>query len=180
MPAAKREVRNLIILIASSLIVAFGVVVGILYYASSHGTYRANQVLVSGEKTNSSNQESHTPYVYNKIEFVHADRQGKGWGRYAVSQRAYEEFYKKVRNARSLHKLSDQEVAGFEQGMPSTLTLHGQGGKIYSQIEFLDEGDLFRVRHRTKDGSEEWVYFRLPGIRQEVDELFRPEDSSHE
>ena len=193
--SARREVRNLIAMLGSSVVVAFIVVIGLVYYFGSSGTYLLRNVLVSPEalerisfETNTGRQQR---FVFNKIEFTLADASGKGWGRYAVSKRAYADFYDDVEDLRSLPQLTDEIIAQFRTIAPSTLVIFvqakdnmgsGKDGVMFQRIEFIDQGDIFRLQLRHEqyeEGAqkEEWVYFRAPGIYQRVVNLFAPTSS---
>ncbi|MCH9625864.1 MAG: hypothetical protein S4CHLAM123_10480 [Chlamydiales bacterium] len=197
MKKERNEVRNLILMLSSAIFIAFVVVVGFIYYLGSSGTYILSNILVSPEtleRVSFSDYDSQTGkqarFVFNKIEFVRADMQGKDWGRFAVSPQSYAAFYKQVSSLRSLPKVTDEMVNQFDLIIPSTLTIlaqardnegPSQGTMIFQQVEFIDGGDLFRLRlHSRGDldrGKEEWIYFRSRGIYKKVIELFAPPPS---
>ena len=176
MRKAKKEVRNLIFMLGGAVALAFLVGALFLHFFGSSGTYRSYDVLISPQ-TLKEVSSSDRDFVFNKIEFVVADSSGKGWGRYAVSEASYAEFYSLVSNLSSLPKLTDEQVEQFERVAPSTLTIFTQPKRreesTFQRVEFLDEGSLFRVQLRER--IEEWAYFRKDGIYQDALELFAPE-----
>lgn len=189
MKKERREVQNLILMFSSAVFVAFLVVVGVVYYFGSSGTYLLRNILVSPETLEKVSFKDYDPqtgkqgrFVFNKIEFVRAGMQGREWGRFAVSKQSYAEFYRRVSSQRSIPMLTDEIVAQFEQIAPSTLTIFARMGEngetIFQQVQFLDQGDLFRVQLRhpieRRSPRDEWIYFRYPGIYQEVVKLFAP------
>ena len=158
---------------------AFLVVTALVYYFGSSGTYLLRTILISPEVLEKvSFTRSDSKFVFNKIEFVRAHSQGKGWGRFGVSVQSYAEFYKKVANERSLPVLTDEMLQQFKWITPSTLTISVRARDaeaIFQQVQFLDQGDIFRVQLHRDRQQEEWVYFSYPGIYKIVTELFSPE-----
>lgn len=186
-----REVRNVILMLGSSIFVAFLAVVILVYYLGSSGTYLLRNILISPETLQRTSFVHYDPktskearFIFNKIEFVRAQSQGRQWGRYAVSRASYAEFYKKVANERSLPLLTDERVQQFDLIVPSTLTIFVRGrdnfntsgdGILFQQVQFLDQDDLFRVELPPgRYGKDQWVYFRHPGIYKIVVQLFAP------
>jgi len=184
----RKEVQNLILMLSSAVMIAFIVVVGLVYYFGSSGTYLLRDVLISPDALKRISFTDYNPdsgdqsrFVFNKIEFVRAESRGKGWGRYAVSKQSYEAFYKLISNERSIPQISNEMILQFDRIVPSTLTIfiqardnegRAQDGTIFQQVEFLDKEDVFRVKMR--DSKDTWVYFRYPGIYNKVVELFAP------
>lgn len=164
MKKERREVRNLILMLSSALFIVFVVVVGLVYYFGSSGTYLLRNVLISPEA----------------LERVFFD--GKGASKKAVSPQSYAAFYELVASERSLPHVTDGIVAQFDQIVPSTLTIFRardnseKGDMVFQQIQFIDNGDLYRVQLRSlnqdKPIQEEWIYFRTPGIYKKVFKLF--------
>ncbi len=184
----RKEVQNLILMLSSAVFLAFLIVVGLVYYFGSSGTYLLRDVLISPDalkRISFSDYDQETgersPFVFNKIEFIRAESRGREWGRYAVSKESYEEFYNLVSHERSIPQVSDQMIEQFETIVPSTLTIFVQArdnkgtrenGFIFQRVEFLDREDVFRVQMRDSQGS--WIYFSYPGIYNKVVELFAP------
>lgn len=192
----RHEIRNLLLMLSTSFFVAFIFVVGLVYYFGSSGTYLMRDILVSPEALKtvlSSEGVKDEMYVFNKIEFIQADKQGKEWGRFSVSWESYAAFYRDVASQRSLPVVTDEIIAQFEQTTLSTLTIFVRSRDnaasesmnspmIFQQVQFLDESDLFRVQLRSFDHRnapvEEWAYFRKAGIYQKADKLFTPKLAS--
>ncbi|MCC5832149.1 MAG: hypothetical protein JJU12_03805 [Chlamydiales bacterium] len=184
----RKEVQNLILMLSSAVFVAFIAVVALVYYFGSSGTYLLRDLLISPEalkRISFTDYDPETgersPFVFNNIEFVRAERSGRDWGRYAVSKESYEEFYKLVSQKRSIPQISDEMISQFEIVAPSTLTIFVQArdnkgtrekGFVFQQVEFLDDADLFRVLMRDSPGT--WVYFTYPRAYNQVIELFAP------
>ncbi len=182
MSKPKKEVQSLIFMLSSAVFVAFVVVVCLVYYFGSSGTYLLRDILISPDALKRiSFTEEDSSFVFNKIEFVRADSHGREWGRFAVSKQSYEAFYKLVAHERSLPRISDEMIQQFAIIVPSVLTIMVQArdnegargsGSFFQQVEFLDNEDLFRVQMR--DSGETWIYFSYPGIYNKVVELFAP------
>lgn len=190
MKKERKEVRNLILMLSSAICLAFVVVLVMVYYFGASGTRALNEVLVSPQTLkvmDLEGEEARGSSAYQILEFERGETQGRGWGKYAVSLRAYKEFYNFIATERSLSQVTDEMVQQFDRTSPSTLTILIQSKKekatqkgfsVYQQVQFLNGGDLFRIE--TYDPGEgetsqpEWVYFRRPGIYQKVLELFVP------
>ena len=186
----RKQIRGLLATLASAVGLAVIVVVVFVYYLGSPGTYRLSQVLISPQTLDEISfadiSKKGGNFVFNKIEFVRAEASGRGWGRFAVSKESYREFYRLVDKERSILNLDNETVEQFNLVFPSTLTIYvtykekGRAqteGMIFQEVQFLDQGDVFRIlmRHKPADEMvEEWVYFQRPGIYQEVLALFAP------
>ena len=173
----KSDATRFVVTFVGAALFALLVVVALVTTYGASGTYLFKQVVLDPSLLEEAPSKG-TPFVSNKIEFVLADKLGKQWGRYAVSVASYRAFYHKVKNVRSIPKLNDRLVGQFALVASSTLTLFVQkeGKDLFSQIEFLDEGDAFRVRRPADLETDlEWIYFYYPGIYKTVTELFAPQ-----
>ncbi len=164
----KGEASTLIFMLGSAVFVAAIVVVGLVFYFGSSGTYLLSNVLASPKSL-----AEHEV----KLDFVHIDLNGKGWNRYPVSLKSYTAFYDKVSSTRSIPNVTDEMIEQFHQTQSSSLTLYVQESGLYQQVDFLP-GDLFRLMLPPKvDGSkseEEWVYFHKGSIYTDITKLFVP------
>lgn len=185
---SRKEVKSLVLMLASSVVIAFIGVVALVYYIGQPGTYRLGQVLISPEvikeisitdydvKTGRGN-----PFLFDKIEFIKADFYDKGRERYSVNTAGYEEFYEQTRGLRSIPKISEETIASLLLIPPSTLTIfvrkkgEFESRTVFQEIEFFGDSDYFRVRLRQEEKkSQEWIYFKEPGIYKRVLFLFVP------
>lgn len=186
----RREVRNLILMLSSAVFVAFLTVLGLVFYFGSSGTYLLRNILIEPrtlEKISFSDRHPATGqqrgFIFNKIEFERVDKEGRGWGRFAVSLEGYATFYREISNERSLPVVTDEVVDQFRRIAPSSLIIFAQDSVkseerkvIFQQIQLIDGGDIFRVQlHDPASSQEEWVYFRYPGIYKKAVDLFVPD-----
>ncbi|MFZ0564969.1 MAG: hypothetical protein WAM28_02090 [Chlamydiales bacterium] len=189
MKRVKREVRNLILMLGSGVCAAFLITVIIVYYFGSSGTYLLRNILVDPNVVmeEASFKSKRTPFIFNKIDFVHEQSEKGKKEQFSVSAKNYTHFYSKVAKAKSLPALTEETVKQFEWIPSSTLILFvrsrdhlelNEEETVFQQIQFLDQGDIFRVqlpKNCNNDShEEEWVYFSYPGIYKEVMELFAP------
>lgn len=192
MKRERREARNLILLLSSASFIAFVAVVAVVSYFGSEGTYLLRNILVSPQTLERNAFTDYEPSTrpprklkFTKMEFVRADKHGKGWGRFLVSRQAYEAFYKLVYRERSLPVVTEAMLKQFNTAAPSTLTIFVEGLEagetVFQQVQFLEGNELFRVQFhpltRTRDAPEHWIYFRYPGIYDHAVELFAPSKS---
>jgi len=173
MKKERREARNLILILSSASCIAFLVVVGLVYYFGSSGTFLLRNEMISPEALER--------ISFSEIEFTRAGKEKKNWGHFKVSMSAYRAFYKLVFSERSIPVLTDAMIAQFNSIRPSTLTILVRSRdneeadckeKILQEIQFVDSEGLFRIRFFSPQALEEWIYFRYPGIYEHVLELF--------
>ena len=184
MKKERMDVRKLLLLLASASFIAFLAVVGLVYYFGTSGTYLLRDILVSPE-TLEQNSLTHPEgnFAFNKIVFVRSEKHGQRWEHFAVSPQVYKNFYKLMYSERSVPVITDTMVNQFNSIAPSTLMIFVQEEivgeeKIFQQVQFIDNGELFRVQFRpfqhTEMPRETWIYFRYPGIYEQVIALFAP------
>jgi hypothetical protein len=192
MKKERREVRNLLFLVTCASGFALLTVAALIYFWAPSKGYLARSILIAPETlvTQSfieyrSLRESKTAFVFNKIEFTHKENKANGWGRFVVPLQAYKDFYLLIFSEKSISELTEEIVAQFTLSVPSSLTIvlkpedqetFYHGGKICQQIQFAGRGGLFRVQMHPSQSSdvptEEWVYFRYPGIYEQAVKLF--------
>jgi hypothetical protein len=186
MKRKRLSIRKPLFLLAATSFVAFLGVIALVYYFGSSGTYPLREILVPPETIEKSSWADQSPkerFIPNCIEFIRPSKEGGE--RFAVTAHAYRAFYKLVYSERSLPVITDTMVNQFTIATPSTLTVYvfsekkresAERGKFLQQVQFIHGGELFRVQLRPhpsiESPEERWIYFRYPGIYEQVVTLF--------
>ena len=180
-----KEIRNLLLVIGSGIIGAVAVALMMLYYYNPSGSYLAGNVLLSPESTKVIKfQDTHpttgspAKFIFDQIEFSYYDSQLKQWKKLNVEMDQYAKFYQLIGNERSL-EVPDEIKRLFNQPSPSVLSLKIRTeatsqsiSKPFIEVNFVNEGDYYRIELHEEGSSGSWAYFYHPGIYNKVLEMF--------
>jgi hypothetical protein len=188
-PPARKEIRNLLIVLTGSVLCAllFGGL--ILKYYSPGGSYNAKNVLLSPEMTAVLSYADTNPktgvkgrFIFDSLNFSYYDDVAKKWWHVPVNQLNYETFYKLVSSDSSPSGTHENIKKLFNQNHFSILNLKVRSDprgsaeistKTFQDIQFASQGDYYRVELREEGGQDTWAYFYHPGIYQESLQLFK-------
>lgn len=118
-------------------------------------------------------------FVLDDIEFSYYDSQIKEWKHYPIDVEKYAKFYWMVASDKSLempdeikNEFTPANLATLNLNIHDELKISLQTRKVFSRIEFIKEGNYYRINLREQNSIDAWAYFYHPGIYREVIELF--------
>lgn len=186
----KRQIRNLLMVLFSSVMCAFLVSGMLLYYYSPSGRYVVKNALLAPELTtalmyNDTNHKTggSSRFVFDGIEFAFYDSETKQQRKLQITPEQYQNFYQLIASEQSLLDVSKEVVALFNQEATAKLSIKVRTEshaawqdetKIFQSVLFVFEGDFFRIELHEEKSANNWVYFYHPGIYQEVMKVFIP------
>lgn len=184
-PSPKRQVRNLLSVLSFSILSAF-LIAGLLLYAyGPSGRYLVKQALLSPDlmtslNFNDSNHKTGgmSRFVFDGIELSLYDSQTKKMQNKPISLDGYKKFYELVANEKSLKSPPEEVESSFRKMPIASLLINIRTDshaawqdetKIFQEINFLVEGDYFRIELREEQNSGgNWAYYYYPGIYQKA------------
>lgn len=178
--SAKRDIRNLLIVIFGGVFFAFAISLFLLNYYNTSGVYFVRNVLLSPQiidklsfnDTNSKTGKM-TRFVFKEIEFKYYDEKGKKVFREGITISTYTSFYENIAEEKSIKEVTEEIRQLFYRLPPAVLALIIRSAdtsdtqtekKTFQNVEFSNKGDYFRIQLRTTEGSDTWAYFYHPGI----------------
>lgn len=177
-----KQVRNLLAVIGSAVLLAFAASLLMLYIYSPTGRYIVKNALLSPDTMNrlaysdlNSKAGGSTRFVFDAIEFSFFDQDLKKWQKVFVGNDAYSNFYDLIAEEKSTLDVTDEMVNAFSVPYPSTLTLRVKTEntaswqaftKIFQEVQFAKQGGLYRIALHQQDASQRWIYFNHPDIYQ--------------
>jgi hypothetical protein len=189
----RKQIRNLLVVIGSGVMTGFAIVLILLYNYNPSGSYLAKNVLLSPELAQTLSFKDSNPktggtslFVFDVIEFSYYDNIKKQWKNVHVDGNQYMRFYQVINNEKSLLEVTDDVRNLFNKGNMATLLLKVRTeshaawqatSKVFTEVNFVGEGDYYRVGLHEQNPSNPWAYFYHPGIYRQVLEIFVPKSS---
>lgn len=186
-PAAKKSIRNLVVIISCGVLSAFLVTFFLLYFYNPTGIYFAKNALLAPklvktlayEEFNSKSRETFR-YTINDIQYSYFDNISKTWNKSSVSQESYNTFYQAVMTDSSVWEVTDTIVDLFAKQMPAKLVFwvkrensNNNEVKVFQEVQFANGSDYYRIELREQSAGTTWAYFHHPQIYQLAQDLFR-------
>lgn len=174
-PAAKRDIRNLMLLLAIGVTAAFLLAGLFLYNYGPSGRYAAQNVLLDPKLLTDLGSKKNL--TFKSIEFNFYDDSKKEWKKLNIDINQYAKFYQLVANEKSLEDVSADVKSLFSSGKPATINIFVKSDgvdKVFQEIVFAPQGNYFRVELRDQSAKEQWAIFHYPQIYQTVHNLFIP------
>lgn len=181
--SARRQIRNLLLVLFTGAAFAFLLVGGALYMYGPTGQYLVKDALLSPEMTQGLSYDDanaktggSSRFVFKDIAFTYYS--GK-WIKVPVSVDAYRQFYQPIAKEKSLLEVPADVEKLFVAGTPAKLSIivttesdasWQAATKDFQQVEFA--GDYYRVLLREGNAGTHWVYFKRPGVYNEALNLF--------
>lgn len=174
-----KQIRTLLIVLATAVFGAFLLVGLLLYMYNPSGQYEGKNVLLHPELVEQLSFDSMSPktggstrYVFDRIEFSAFNPQKNLWESHEVPLERYTAFFAAVKNEKSLKKPSTELAQVFIDSKPATLTIWTKtvsqeawqrATKAIQQVEFAPSGKLYRVSLRDEQNGQKWAYFKEEG-----------------
>lgn len=180
----KRQIRNLLMVLVSSVICAFLVSGLLLYYYSPSGRYIVKNALLAPELTttlmyNDTNHKTggSSRFVFDGIEFSFYDNQTKQQRNMQLTQEQYQKLYQLIASDKSLLNVPKEVISQFNKATNATLTIKVRTEshaawqdetKIFQAMRFVNDGDYFNIELHEEKSANNLVYFYHPGIYKEI------------
>jgi len=187
---ARKEIRTLLGVLASSITVAIGMSALLLYVYSPTGNYMAANVILAPHITKdlyfSEKNNKKLATWLDHVEYQFWDLESHSWKQSRVDEGLYAQFYQLIAQKESIDPQSNNVSALFEQKRPTSLWIFTQSRssdnlqgtpRIFQTIQFAEQGDYFRVelhtdRRQDQSPHEQWAYFYSPQILHKMTYLF--------
>ena len=181
MDASKKyQIRSLLFVVSSGMLIAFLFAGLMLYKYSPSGQYLIENILLSPDtiKTLSISHKNQS-FVFDRLEFEYDDLQNGKKEKIQLSDIQYQMFYELIKANKSLNVVSAEIVNEFNKGHTAKLKImirkEGAGKENnFQEIEF--SGNYFRVELRSD--SENYAYFYHPDIYQKMIRFAAPKANS--
>lgn len=183
----KQHVRNVLVVLSSAIFLALSGVAGMVYYYGPDGSYQLNHVLLEPGNLARLNYTDVNPatgrvarYTFDRVDFSYVDAKKGKWQRHEVGMEAFASFYSLIKGEKSVGDPA-KVAAMFDRSAVAVLSLRvhlladpQKGGlKEFQEVQFLENGDHYRVEVHSGEPSVVWAYFYHPGIYQKALQLFQ-------
>lgn len=177
-----KEIVRLMSVLLLGVVGALGLTAYFVMNYGPSGRYSVEAALLKPELLNGLNYNDFNPktgskdrFVFDKLEFVYLGE--KDLRRVQLPLGAYAEFYQLVQGEKSLLNPSEEVKALFANRVPGRLNIvvktesdapWQKMSKDFQEVEFVPEGDYYRVQLHEATQGEHWAYFYHPGIYKQV------------
>lgn len=177
---AKQQICNLLIIIFSGIACALLISGFLLYYYGPTGSYLAQNTVLSPAVSEilryqdvDGNTRGRARFVFDGIEFSYYDSKDNQWHQKTVDQPQYRKIYELIQNDKSLEVPSAVKTFFNETNMVSLIIkVRPENGqqetRIFQTINFVNDGDYYRVQLREANSKDQWAYFYHPHITQDL------------
>lgn len=182
--SARKQIFDVLTILILGVTFAFALSLATLYYFGPSGSYKAGNILLSPEVSESLSYYDPNPtggkpnhFVFDKIELHYLDPKEREWKREKIALENYKRFFEIITSERSLLVVPETILSEFVHESPTTLTVmvkdessrrEGASGKmrVFQEMEILKEGDYYRIQIKDAREGENWAYFYHMGIYQ--------------
>lgn len=172
-----RDIKNLFVVLGSSLICAALLSYFFISNYGPSGKYRAGYTLVDPSIIGQNKEREKVRFVFESIEFSFFDKKLGKSVTIPIQPEQYQLFYQKISSLLSLDPTPKLEQL-FLQSYPTQLTtplrsVEKEKESIFQVVEFIEE-NYFRVKLQGK-GQDSWAYFYQPDLYREIFAIFLDE-----
>lgn len=177
----KRDLKNLVAVLGLAILSALLLSFFFVYNYGPSGRYLGETALISPNVLSDLNYNDFNPkissddrFVFDRIDFDYFQNHQKKNLQLTFDQ--YRTLYNHIRQEESLSN-PDSVVAQFNNPELATLTIKVRtespsawqaAEKIFQEVQFIPDQEFFRVSLHEQNQGVHWVYFRRPGIYQEI------------
>ncbi len=173
----KADIRNFLLVLASGVIGAFVITMGMVYFYGPTGLYQAGSVLLDPgvhEKVIDRHGQS---YTFDRVEYRSFNEALGRWETQTLSEKAWSEFYDSVKTDRSIADISPEFAAKFHrQHLPHMIVwvklgTNLNGDKALQRVEMLPGEGIYRVELLPQSGDPDqdvWAYFLRVGVAEDA------------
>ncbi len=179
----KKEIRQLLFLLGSSVVVALLFSIFMINFYGTTGQYTVKNILLSPEMTTKLNYLDGTSggkFTFDRITLRYFDDNDNEWRSAEVSTKEYRSIFEELGNLTSIVEPTQEVVGVFNTPKPATLTIYVKNdktSKIFQEVVFVNEGDLFRVLLIEDQPKNQWAYFFHRKVYDHVVHIVAPEAS---
>jgi len=180
-----KQIKTLLYVVGAGVIAAAALSLSMLYYYNPTGAYSAENVLLAPEAAYGLNYSDSSKVKgkvrFDRIEFEYWEVSTRKSKMVMVDKENYAAFYNLVKGITSVVNPDEAIVSRFGVGHPAKLVIKvmedGKTANIFSQVEFAEDSDFFRVKLRQQGSgtSWEWAYFSSPGMYRKVMQIMNNE-----
>jgi len=184
---ARRQIRNLLTVIGSSIVAAFLITGFFIWNYGPSGRYEIATTLLAPHLLNELNYNDSNPktggfdrFVFDRIVFSYLSP-GKSWVKTTISEQEYAQFYEIVKNTKSVANPPSDIAADFMRDPVGFLSFIVRTEspaawqaveKTFQEVQFAKNDNYFRIELHEQNPGEHWAYFYHPGIVTEAFKLF--------
>jgi hypothetical protein len=170
-PSVKKQIFNLLSLLLVSILVGLLFGVFMLYHYGFEGDYKLENALLSPHVI----QTISSPTEKSLIEFTYQDFNNKKKQTIPIQEKQYAAFYQLISSDKSVKDIPLDVQSSFNQLPLTSLSVKVNTKKqtITQEVQFLYQGDYYRIQVRDSKDSGEWIYFYHPEIYKKTYDLFR-------
>jgi hypothetical protein len=182
--SAKKQIRNLLTLIAASISSAVIIAFGVAYYYGPSGLYQAKNITfppdffsdlkyyASGPKGKQS-----SAFIFDAIIFSYFDEGKKEWENISLTLDQYKQIYNLFYNDESVETVTEEVKEQFTTNYFVSIYLRVRidtsleseaSVKTFQEINIVNHGDYYRIEVHEEGSQNNWVYFYHPSIYDEV------------
>lgn len=184
----KKDIRNLVMVISASLLLAVGITSWFLLSYGPSGQYYAKNTLANpsilarldyndmNPKTNQMDR-----YVFDKILYTFWNKTKQEQGSLVIPIPVYEKFYNLVQADDSILQPTSEMSSAFRSSPPARLAVkvHTESNVDYQKdakdLTLVEvAGDYWRVELNDQNTAIQWVYYKHPNIAAQTQSLFIP------
>lgn len=176
--SSKRQIRTLLLVIMSGVVVGILACLIFLYKYGPSGQYTVRNTLLSADlisnltyKDKNRKTGSNSQYIFEEITFSFVDAT-KSRRSVSVPIERYREFYQKILSDQSLTHPKEEVASLFNSAM-AMLQIHVRTEnradwqdetKVFQEVDFAQ--DFYRIQLHDEASENKWVYFYHPGINR--------------
>lgn len=189
--SVRRQIRNLLLVFFCAVGMAFLFSVFLIYNYGPSGRYLVRNVLLSPDllttlaynDTNSKTGSS-SRFVFDGIEYSFYDSKEKQMKYLQIDLELYRQFYNLVDGDKSILEIPHEILAAFTQEEMPSLVIKVRTEshapwqdetKEFQKVNFVAEGDHYRIKLHEERSAEMWVYFQHADIYHSTLKLFVPQ-----
>lgn len=187
---ADNQLLHLALVICSAICIGLLLTVSLVYFHGPSGKYVLGNVVLAPEVLDKLNYNDKNPktgqsdrFVFDHIEFTWYEDEVKEWKKLQVDKEKYATFYNAYRDQSSLLDPSEDILALFKGPFNASIALKVKtesssswqaDSKDFQEIQFVFQGNYFRVKLHEQNPGDHWVYFYHPHIYHDVLGLMIP------
>jgi hypothetical protein len=181
----RQHIRNVLAVIATAVTAAALLVGWMVYYYSPNSSYRLENVLLNSTILETLSYTDSDPttgqqtrYRFERIDLSYVDSSSGRWQRDELSIDRYAQIYALLSGDRS-ELDSDALAMQFDRSALASLTLRVRSSgersnasqRVFQEVQFLENGDAYRVELHEDSPTLHWAYFRRPQVWSAVKDV---------
>lgn len=177
---AKARIRNFLFVIGGGALMGLGVAIALVQYYAPPGYYVAKNVLISPqviEKFSEPSGRREPIFIFREIEYLYFNDKTKKWDAVDVPLLQYSRFYRLISEDRSVEISEETKKKNFGAVSSASLLIKDRSGRngkgVFQEVQFSSKRGGYRIQLLEDERAQKWAYFEHPGIKEEIQKLFR-------